>query len=404
MVAEDEEVAQGGDATGASARIADLPARIRVLTLTDRFGPIGGAEHLAAQIPLRLDRERFEPILCASRWHPDGPADPGVDAAARELEAGGVALIGLGRRGRVDVRAWARLRSELRGRRVDVLHAHQFGSNVWGTVVGRLARTPVVVAHEHTWSYEGQPVRKALDRHLIGRFSDAFVAVSREDRRRMMEIEGIPESAIRYIPNGAPESAPAAGRDVRAELGIPADAPVVGSVGILRPQKAFEVLIAAADRLRAEHPAVRVLIAGYGQERERLEAEIARRGLGETVLLLGHRDDVPDLLRALDVAACSSDYEGMPLAVLEYMDAGLPVVSTAVGGVPDVVVDGETGLLVPRRDDAALAAALSALLGDRERARRLGEAGRVRRRSEFDLDTMVRRLEALYTELLRARR
>ena len=400
MVAEDEQVGQAGKC----GSIAALPDRIRVLTLTDRFGPIGGAEHLAAQIPLRLDRDRFEPILCATRWEEGGRSDPGVAATAAELRAGGVDVIGLGRTGRFDADPWRRLRRELRGRRVDVLHAHQFGSNVWGTAIGRLARTPVVVAHEHTWSYEGQPVRKALDRHLIARFADAFIAVSREDRRRMMEVEHIPEAVIRYIPNGAPASKPAEGRDVRAELGIAPDAPVIGSVGILRKQKAFEVLIGAAARLAPRHPGLRVLIAGYGEEHDTLTAEIARNGLQDVVVLLGHREDVPDLLRALDVAVCSSDYEGMPLAILEYMDAGLPVVSTAVGGVPDVVVEGETGLLVPRRDDAALAKALDTLIRDPERARAMGEAGRERRRTEFDLDTMVRRLEALYEELLAARR
>lgn len=382
-----------------------MPRPIRVLTLTDRFGPIGGAENLAAQIPLRLDRERFEPILCATRWPSAGAPDPSVEQAAAELREAGVALIGLGRRARVEPRAWARLRRELRSRRVDVLHSHQFASNVWGTVLGRLARTPVVVAHEHTWSYEGQAARKALDRHLVGRFADAFVAVSREDRRQMIEIEGVRPEVVRYIPNGAPAAPRPSGHDVRAELGIPADAPVVGTVGNLRPQKAFDVLVAAADRLRAEHPGLRVLIAGGdGEAREPVLAEIARRGLEEVVLLLGHRADVPDLLQALDVAVLSSDYEGMPLSLLEYMDAGLPVVSTAVGGVPDVIVEGETGLLVPRRDDAALAAALGALLRDPERRRAMGEAGRARRRTEFDLDTMVRRVEALYEELLAAKR
>ena len=379
-------------------------APIRVLTLTDRFGPIGGAENLAAQIPLRLDRERFEPLLCATRWEAEGAATPIMNATAAELRATGVTVLGLARRGRFDVGAWRRLRRGLRDRRVDVLHTHQFGSNAWGAAIGTLARTPAIVAHEHTWSYEGQPVRKLVDRHVIARFADAFVAVSREDRRRMIEVEHIPPDVVRYIPNGAPPGGAPSGKDVRAELGIPADAPVIGSVGIIRAQKAFEVLVATAGRLRVAHPSLRVLIAGYPLEGDVLRAEIARRGLDGVVLMLGHREDVPDLLRALDIAVCSSDYEGMPLSVLEYMDAGLPVVSTAVGGVPDVVRDGETGLLVPRRDDAALAAAVDELLRDPERARRMGEAGRERRRTEFDLDVMVRRIEALYEELLAARR
>jgi glycosyltransferase involved in cell wall biosynthesis len=167
---------------------------------------------------------------------------------------------------------------------------------------------------------------------------------------------------------------------------------------MLRAEKAYDLLIAAAARLPGAH----VLIAGFGEERERLEAQIAAEGLEGRVRLLGHRADVPDLVRAFDVAVCCSDFEGMPVSVLEYMEAGLPVVATRVGGLPDLV--GGEGLLVPPRDPDALAAALAELLADPERRRAMGDRARERRRAEFGLDTMIRRIEDVYVELLDGRR
>jgi glycosyltransferase involved in cell wall biosynthesis len=282
---------------------------------------------------------------------------------------------------------------------VDVVHAHMFGSNVWGTVLGRLTRVPVIVAHEHTWSFQGRPVRRFLDRELVGRYADAFVAVAGEDRRKMIEVEGVDAEKIRLVPNGIPDPAPADGAAVRRELGLDDGTPLIGVVCELRAQKALEVLFEAAARLRSDLPALKVLVAGDGPERASLEAEVRRLGLEGTILLLGIRRDVPALLDALDVAVLSSDYEGSPLSVMEYMAAGKPIVSTRVGGVPELVEDGREALLVEPRDPVALAKAVGRLLRDPAEANRLGEAARDRQRREFSLDAMVRRIERLYEEL-----
>jgi glycosyltransferase involved in cell wall biosynthesis len=242
-------------------------------------------------------------------------------------------------------------------------------------------------------------VRRFLDRELVGRYADAFIAVAAEDRRKMIEVEGVDAQKIRLIPNGIPDPVPADGAAVRRELGIDADAPVIGIVCELRAQKALEVLFDAAARLRSELPALRVLVAGDGPDREHLEAEVERLGLEGTVLLLGIRRDVPALLDTLDVATLSSDYEGSPLSVMEYMAAGKPIVSTRVGGVPELVEDGREALLVEPRDPAALAEAIGRLLRSPAEAKRLGEAARDRQQREYSLDAMVRRVESLYEEL-----
>jgi len=362
-----------------------------VITLVDRPTVTGGAERLAVQVAARLDRERFESVLCASRR----TDEPLLD---QELADAGVEVLALGRGSKLDLGAWRPLVRRLR-QGADIVHAHMFGSNVWGTALGRLTRVPVVVAHEHTWSFEGQPARRFLDRELVGRFADAFVAVAAEDRRKMIEVEGVDPNKIRLIPNGIPDLPSGDGGAVRRELGIEADAPVIGIVCELRAQKALEILFEAAVRLRDEFPGLKVLVAGDGPERERLEEAVRRLALEDTVLLLGIRRDIPALLDALDAAVLSSDYEGSPLSVMEYMAAGKAIVSTRVGGVPELLEHGRHGLLVEPRDPAALAEAVGKLLREPGEAVRLGREARERQRSEYSLAAMVRRVEALYEEL-----
>jgi glycosyltransferase involved in cell wall biosynthesis len=385
-----------------SAADAADPRRVHVLTLIDHLVTTGGAERLALEIATRLNPERFRSTLCASRFELAATMGADERQVLERVREAGIGFLPLGRQGRASIWPWRRLAAYVRRERVDVLHAHMFGSNVWGTVVGRLARVPVVVAHEHTWSFEGQPLRRMLDRELIGRFSDAFVAVSRADRRKMIEIERVPAERVRFIPNGIDARAPVAGRDLRAELGI-GSGPLIGAVGTLRTQKAYEVLIRASASLRERHADLHVLIAGGGPERERLDALIDELGLGDVVMMLGRRLDVPNILAELDVAVCASSFEGSPLAVMEYMEAGLPIVATSVGGIPDLIDDGVHGVLVQPGDPIELAGAVDELLGDRARARAMGARARERRRREFDLDAMVGNLEGLYTELLAAR-
>jgi glycosyltransferase involved in cell wall biosynthesis len=381
---------------------ANPATRAHVLTLVDHLSTAGGAERLALDIAMRLDRSRFRSTLCVSRFAADTTrADTELELLGRVHEAQ-VGFLALGRRHRADAWPWCRLARYIEDQRVEVLHSHMFGSNVWGTVVGRLAHVPVLVAHEHSWSFAGEPLRRLLDREVIARFSDAFVAVSRADRHAMIEVERIPPERIRFIPNGIAPRAPTPGRDLRAELGL-GPGPLLGAVGSLRPEKRYEVLVEAVVRLRERHSTLRLLIAGGGDERPRLEALIERLGLHEVVLLLGRRNDVPDILAALDVAVSASEREGSPLAIMEYMEAQLPIVATAVGGVPDLIEDGVHGLLVAPGDPMAMAGAIERLLSDPTYAQSLGTRARERRGQEFDLDVMVGNVEALYDELLAAK-
>jgi glycosyltransferase involved in cell wall biosynthesis len=350
------------------------------------------------QIAEHLDPARFESIVCATRFSALEREKDTVEDAAAALRRAGVRFLGLDRKTRAHAWAWWPLVRLLRSERVDVIHAHKFGSNIWGVVFGRLCGVPVVVTHEHGWSFEGRP-KMIIDRELIARGSNAFVAVSREDRRRMIELEKIsPETAV-FVQNGIPALPPPSGRDVRAELAIGAGDPVVATVGFLRQPKAMDVLIEGVARIAPRFPRLNVLIVGEGADRPVYEALIDRLGVQDTVKLLGLRSDVPDLLAASDVAVLSTNSEGSPLSVMEYMDAGLPVVATRVGGIPDMIDHGVQGLLVEPQDPAGLGDAIARVLSDPEEARRMGARGRERRRREFDIDVMVENLQNLYLEL-----
>ena len=349
----------------------------------------GGGERMAAGLARAVAQKGEEVTLCVTR----GVSEE--DAAS--MRGAGVRVLGLDRRSALHLGAWRPLLRMLREERFDVLHAHKFGSNVWGVLFGRLRRVPVVIAHEQTWSYRGNPPRKALD-WLMGRFSSAFVAVSSLDRERMIAKEHIPADKIAMIPN-AYVPRPVEPRDLRAELGLDADVPVVGTAAVLRPQKALEVLVDAFATVADRHPGAHLVIGGDGERRGALEEQAARLGLGSRTHFLGMREDVPNLLQAFDVAAMSSDFEGTPLFAAECMASGTPLVATRVGGLPDLVEDGVSGILVPPRDPSALAGAIDGLLADPALRARIGEAAR--ERSElFSLPHTADRFISLYRSLL----
>jgi glycosyltransferase involved in cell wall biosynthesis len=270
-------------------------------------------------------------------------------------------------------------------------------ASVPGTIVGRLAGVPIIVNQEHGWSYEGKRLRRFLDRHVVAR-GDAMLAVSQHDRRQIIDIEGIPPRLVRVLPNGI-EPMPTTGRDIRAELGGTPGTALIGAVGRLAPEKAHADLIRAVASLRDESRDLRCVIAGEGPEEHKLNELIRELNVHEHVRLLGPRLDVHDIIRALDVAVLCSKNEGSPLALIEYMACGAPIVATAVGGVPEMIEHGVHGLLVRPNDPAGLAGAIGRLLDDPGLAGRLGGQARQRQRSEFDLGVVVTRLEHLYLEL-----
>lgn len=365
---------------------------MKILMLVDRIGAdSGGGERLAMGLAGALAGRGHDVVLCVTRV-----SSPGDSEA---LEREGVRVLSLHRHGRLHMGAFRPLLKLMQEERFEVLHSHMFGSNVWGVVFGHLRRVPVIVAQEQTWSYEGHPHRKLLD-WLIGRLSSSFVAVSSADRERMISREHVPAKKITVIPNAYVPRPGSGGGDLRAELGLSAATPVVGTVAHLRPQKALEVLLQAFTRVLASRPDARLVIAGgNGAHQQELEAVARELGIAERVHFLGLREDVEALLAGFDVAAMSSDFEGTPLFAVECMATGTPLVATNVGGLPDLVEDGRSALLVPRRDPVALAAAIDTLLSDPALRTQIASAARDRA-GEFTIERTADRFTSLYESLL----
>jgi glycosyltransferase involved in cell wall biosynthesis len=369
---------------------------LRVLILVDSFGNVGGAELLAIAIATHLPPDRYKVYVCTTRSPPD-------DSLAAALAPTTVHHLDLARSGRFDLLAFRRLIGFLRHERIDILHAHKFGSNIWGTLFGRLCRVPVVIAHEHSWSYLGQPLRRLLDRLMISRFADAFVAVSNADRDRMIAIERIRPAKISVISTAYIPRAPTSDGDVREELGIGPGVPVVGALAVFRPQKALEVLIEAISLLPKRLSNVRLVLAGDGECRAALEAQVEALDLRGRVHFLGMRDDPDAIWRTFDVGAISSDFEGAPIAAIEAMTNGVPLVATSVGGIPELLEHDVSALLVPPRDPVAMAGALTALLDDPALRKRLADEGR-RVSQTFSLERLIKATDDLYLRLLASAR
>lgn len=366
---------------------------IRILFLIDKAVDSGGAERFALGLASNLPKDRFDVWYVSTRIA-ESPAEEILDRA-------GVTHLNLGRRGKWEVHRFRALVALLRRERFDVVHSHMFGSNVWGTTLGRAFGVPVIVAHEHNWSYSGNPVRVLIDRQLISRLATKFVAVSRANQERMMAVERIPAEKIVVLPTAYIPSAVSSGLDIRAELGLPPESLIVGTAAILRVEKALNVLIEAHARVLREFSDAHLVIAGEGDRQAELERQVAELGTGNRVHFLGNRPDVDSILSTIDVGALSSDWEGMPLFVFECMAAGTALVATAVGGVPEIVEHGRTGLLVQPRDPAALAAALAELLADPQRRAQLAEAAS-ERINEFTIESVTGRFVKLYEELVAA--
>jgi glycosyltransferase involved in cell wall biosynthesis len=371
-------------------------APIRVLWLTKGLGP-GGAERLLVSFAAIANRERFD--LRAAYLL------PWKDHLVAALDALGVPAVCLDGRREADPRWVRRLRALVRADRIEVVHAHS-------PLVAALARPalralprqdrPALMGTEHNLWSSHHPATRWANRLTLP-LEDTTIAVSNEVRASMpsrlarrteVVIHGVDVDAIA----GRRRERDAA----RAELGMDGDELLVATVANLRAQKDYPTMLQAARRLADAGEPVSFVSVGQGPLAEQLEGERDRLGLGERFRFLGYREDPVRVLVAADVFCLSSRFEGLPIALLEAMAAGLPVVATRVGGIPAVITDGREGRLVPAGDPAALAAAVAGLRDPGLRARcTVAAAERVR---DFGIDRAVQRLQEFYLHLAPRRR
>jgi glycosyltransferase involved in cell wall biosynthesis len=354
----------------------------------------GGSEEAALHLMGALDPARWRPVL----FH---HGDPGiarlVDGAARL----GVALREMprpadGRAGRPTVRMWRAVRAE----RPAVFHAHLSWPLAckYGILAAALARVPAVVATAQLYIDFYQVATGARDQRLMMRAMQRVIAVSEEVRDRYRNTLGVPASKLAVVRNGIPirPVLPPPDPEFRAALIGSRPDFVVLTAARFHEQKGHAHLLEAAALV----PEATFVLAGDGELREAMEARARQLGVMDRCLFLGHRSDVPELLAAADLFVLPSLFEGLPLSVLEAMEAQRPVIATRVGGTDEAVVDGATGLLVPPRDGPALAAAIRRLQADSSLARSLARAGRLRVEREFSASGVAGAVMSIYDDLV----
>jgi glycosyltransferase involved in cell wall biosynthesis len=361
-----------------------------VLHLSSSSGP-GGAEAVMAAVAAGLDPARYRSVVCLFRegWLRERCERLGLETHVLRMH------------GMLDLGWLRRFTALLRDRRVALIHAHEFGANTWGTMAGRLAGRPIV-ATVHGRSYFADSPRRRLAYRVVSQAA-TMVAVSEDVRRFVVESTGVARRRVRVVHNGI--SAPAAVSSeararVRTELGILDGEQIVTVVGSLYPVKGHRYLLEATPQILTLCPATVFLFAGRGDCEAELRAQAKSLGIEARVRFLGLRQDVPALLAIGDVFVQPSLSEGFSIAILEAMAAARPVVTTRVGGNPELVVDGETGLLVQPANASALAAAVTRVLADGAEARRFGDNGLDRVTTRFSTGAMVRAYEAIYDEAL----
>jgi glycosyltransferase involved in cell wall biosynthesis len=302
-----------------------------------------------------------------------------------------------------DQRASRALAREFRRQRVDVVHCADVGAAHFTALAGRLAGVPVV---SHVRNRHDQISRRD---QLFLRPVDRWVFVSRDTWRRFSYPVAPARGTVVYDGIDAPSLRTSEARAARMELAIDPDAPVVGMVARVSPQKDFITLARAARDVLARHPRTRFLVVGdyetepaYRAHYERVCRELADQQVADAFVFTGFRRDVPRLAAAMDVFVLSTHFEGLPLVLLEGMAQARPVVATDVDGIPELVRDGETGLLHRHEDAVGLARQISRLLDDATLAARLGAAGRHAVDTFWTNERFARDMAALYHDVLEA--
>ncbi|HEY8150835.1 MAG TPA: glycosyltransferase family 4 protein [Vicinamibacteria bacterium] len=366
---------------------------LRIAHLIESDGP-GGAERMLAHLARTLQD--------AGAWNVAFlPAD-GEGWLARELEESGVAIEYYRLPRPLSPAAARSLEAALRRHRVEVAHSHEFTMAVYGAWASWRAGIPHVITM-HGSSYYAARFRRRLAMRAAVALSGRTVAVSASLSRRLGHDLGMDPSRVMMISNGVPRVARGE-TTLRGELGLRPEDRLLVSVGNLYPVKGHRHLIDALALIAGRHPSVHVAIAGRGEMEDALLTRARDLGVADRVHLLGLRTDVAAVLAAADVFVLPSLSEGLPLALLEAMFAGCPIVASDVGEVGTALAQGEAGVLVEAGDGAALAAALDEVLSDPVRAWELGARAAIRAAAEYDISHMVRRYAQIYDELLRTPR
>ena len=364
--------------------------RIKVLHLVTSL-EVGGAQHNMLQGLPRLDPEKYEHIICSIMDRTQ---------MAEQFRQLGIEVHSLGLRRKIDLGVAIRLHSLLKRIRPDVMHTYLLHGNVLGRVVGRLSGVPSIISSELTIGQARMWGR--ITTKLTNPLADAVEVNSVAGGEAVVSDLGVPKEKIKVVLPGLDldEFGSTTNRDqMRLELGVDATKHLVLYIGRLRPVKGVEYGIKAFASALGELPNMHMALAGEGEQREDLEALAGTLGISEHVSFLGVRNDLPDLLSAADSVLMPSLTEGFPRVAIEAMAAGKSVIATKVGGVPEAITHGQSGILVQPKNIESMSTALVELVRDVELQARLSVAARKHVEQNYSVEKYVARLDEIYSQL-----
>lgn len=362
----------------------------RVVHIIDRLPPDGAERLLCEVLRYRSDDLDYQ-VVCLAEG---GVFEPVIRAM-------GVPVTILGKRRGIDLRLVWRLWRWLRNSKPQIVHTHLFTADTWGRLVARLAGVPLVFSTVHSVnSWQGR-VHRLVDRTLA-LFTTRLIACTAQVAEKLHNQDGIDAGRIVTLANGVDlqRFADVTPVDIERELGASGGGPWLAVLGRLEPVKGQAYLLECLALLRDQGIEFRCVLIGDGPERESLVEKVTRLQLADRVYLAGFRDEVPAWLAAIDVLVMPSRWEGLPMALLEAMALGKPVVAHAVGGIPDVVRDGQEGLLVPPHHPQQMMQALARLLGDAALRAQMGANALSRVRSHYSAEALARAYEKLYRDAM----
>ena len=353
----------------------------------------GGEETLLLRLCPRLREFGVEPVVASIT---------GPGPVSEELESQGVPLLDLSTQGRPDVRAVTRLWRFLRRGNVDLVHNHSVQATLVGDVAGKLARKPVVCTRHFSPAHPrfNAPVYQ-LERFVTRRLADRVIAISDRMREELILQRLAPTECVVVLRNGIDVN----GFEPRLTEQFKTEPVVIGTVGRLERVKAHEIYLEVIHRVTRDRPTVRGLLAGGGSRYDELVDLRGKLNLENSVEMPGAVEPgaIPDLLGRLSVFLLTSISEGLPIGLIEAAAAGIPAVSTDVGGVSEVIIDGVTGFLTPVGDVDAMTFAVARLVDDPVLAARMGSAARTHVQAHFDISILAENTARLYREVLAER-
>ncbi len=364
-----------------------IDGRRRIFYILNRLR-IGGLENVALELANALNPDRFECTI-VSFARPDPLQEKRLRPHVR--------LVALDKKQGNDLSVFYRLYRLFRDARPHIIQTHNWGTLLEGVSSGKVAGVPIIIHAEHGTVEERK--RNIVIQRWVWKHIDQVLGVSEAHRMKLAQVIGFPLNKIKIIGNGIDLNRFSVQGDkarIRGQLGLPLEGCYIGAVGGLRPVKDHALLLRAMAKLMGRSEALRLVVSGGGPLADTLQSQALSLGIQGRTHFLGARDDIHNILNTLDIFVLPSKSEAMPLSLLEAMACGLPVVASAVGGIPEMVENGQTGMLVPPKDETALVAALERLIANEKERTAMGIAARQAVEKRYGLEAMVKEYEALY--------